>query len=71
MKKARATITNKSAARIPRNIDEYLERFPAETQKALKQVRAAIRRAAPEAEEKISYAMPAFALYGNLVYFAG
>lgn len=71
MKKAGATITNKSAARIPRNIDEYLERFPAETQKALKQVRAAIRRAAPEAEEKISYAMPAFALYGNLVYFAG
>lgn len=53
------------------DIDAYIAGFPAATQKALKQVRAAIRRAAPAAAEKISYAMPAFELYGNLVYFAG
>jgi uncharacterized protein YdhG (YjbR/CyaY superfamily) len=52
-------------------IDAYIGRFPAATQKALRQVRAAIRRAAPAAVEKISYGMPAFELHGNLVYFAG
>jgi len=33
-------------------------------------LRAAIRAAAPDAEEKISYQMPTFALHGNLVHFA-
>lgn len=56
---------------IPRDIDAYIGKFPPETQKFLRQVRAAIRRAAPQATEKISYAMPAFELNGNLVYFAG
>lgn len=53
------------------SIDAYIQKFKPETQKALKQVRAAIRRAAPRAIEKISYAMPAFELNGNLVFFAG
>jgi uncharacterized protein YdhG (YjbR/CyaY superfamily) len=52
------------------SIDEYIAAFPAETQKTLQQLRAAIHAAAPEAEEKISYQMPAFALKGILVYFA-
>jgi uncharacterized protein YdhG (YjbR/CyaY superfamily) len=51
-------------------IDEYIAVFPREIQVLLEQMRAAIRTAAPEAEEKISYQMPAFALHGNLVYFA-
>lgn len=53
------------------NIDEYISGFPTETQKLLKQMRATIREAAPEATEKISYGMPTFDLHGNLVHFAG
>ena len=52
------------------NIDEYIAGFPEETQLLLEQVRATIRSAAPEASEKISYAMPTFYLNGNLVHFA-
>lgn len=61
----------KKAIPPSRPVDDYIARFPPATQRALKQVRAAIRRAAPAAEEKISYGMPAFVLHGNLVYFAG
>lgn len=53
------------------NIDEYIATFPPEAQNLLEQVRKAIREAAPEAEETIGYAMPAFKLNGDLVYFAG
>lgn len=54
----------------PENIDAYIATFPAETQMLLTQVRACIRSAAPEAEEVISYSMPAFRQNGILVYFA-
>jgi uncharacterized protein YdhG (YjbR/CyaY superfamily) len=52
------------------SIDEYIEAFPQETQKILKEIRATIKAAAPQAEEKISYQMPTFFLNGNLVHFA-
>jgi uncharacterized protein YdhG (YjbR/CyaY superfamily) len=52
------------------SIDEYIAAFPEDKQVLLETVRATIRAAAPEAEERISYQMPAFALHGNLVYFA-
>ena len=52
------------------NTDEYIKSFPGETQKILEQMRATIRKAAPKAEEVISYAMPAFKQNGVLVYFA-
>lgn len=51
-------------------IDEYVASFPAETQKLLEEMRATIKKAAPQAEEKISYQMPTFYLKGNLVHFA-
>lgn len=51
-------------------IDVYIARFPAEIQAVLQEMRATIRAAAPDARETISYAMPAFAQHGNLVYFA-
>ena len=54
----------------PDNIEEYIAAFPPETQALLQQVRATIRAAAPEAAETISYAIPTFALHGNLVHFA-
>jgi len=52
-------------------IDEYIATYPENIQVLLKALRETIRAAAPEAKEKISYQMPAFALDGNLVYFAG
>jgi uncharacterized protein YdhG (YjbR/CyaY superfamily) len=53
------------------NVNEYISTFPKETQELLKQIRKTIRQAAPEAEESISYGMPAFKLNGKpLVYFA-
>lgn len=52
------------------SIDEYIATFPPDIQALLETVRATIKAAAPGAEERISYQMPAFALHGNLVYFA-
>jgi len=52
-----------------KNIDEYIAVFPKETQKLLEQLRATIRKVAPEAEETISYGIPTLTLKGNLVHF--
>jgi uncharacterized protein YdhG (YjbR/CyaY superfamily) len=51
-------------------IDEYIETFPEEIRILLETMRQAIHEAAPEAEETISYRMPAFRQNGILVYFA-
>ena len=53
------------------SVDAYIASFPPVMQELLSQVRQAIRRAAPGAEETISYNMPAYKLNGPLVYFAG
>ena len=53
-------------------IDDYIAQFPPSTQVALNEMRALIRASAPEATERISYAMPTFDLNGrHLVHFAG
>jgi uncharacterized protein YdhG (YjbR/CyaY superfamily) len=52
------------------NFSEYKSAYPAEVQKMLDQMRACIKKAAPKAEEVISYGMPAFKLNGIVVYFA-
>ncbi|MGZ5219125.1 MAG: iron chaperone [Chitinophagaceae bacterium] len=58
--------------RKPASIDDYIAGFPKETQTVLNQVRDTIKNAVPEAEETISYAIPAFILNKTyLVYFAG
>jgi uncharacterized protein YdhG (YjbR/CyaY superfamily) len=57
-------------AQKPTDFDGYISQFPADVQDVLRGVREAIRRAAPEAEETISYQMPAFRQHGILVYFA-
>lgn len=54
----------------PKNIDEYIANFPINVQEMLEQCRAAIKHAAPQAIEVISYGMPAFKLNGILVWFA-
>jgi uncharacterized protein YdhG (YjbR/CyaY superfamily) len=53
-----------------KSMDEYIGTFPVEVQAILQEMRKAIKTAAPDAEEKISYQMPAFSLNGILVYFA-
>ncbi len=53
----------------PIDIDEYIASFPKEIQKLLKQLRATIKKAAPQANEVISYGMPAYKLNGMLLYF--
>lgn len=60
----------KKAGAAPASVDDYIATFPAGVQKRLQSIRRAIRKAAPEAEEKISYRIPAFTLGGNLIYFA-
>lgn len=52
------------------NVEGYIKQFPNDTQKRLEQIRALIKKEAPEAEETIGYKMPAYKLKGPLVYFA-
>ncbi|WP_316839099.1 iron chaperone [Pedobacter gandavensis] len=54
----------------PKTITEYISNFPEEVQVILEELRASIKKAAPEAEETINYAIPTFTLNGNLVHFA-
>ncbi len=57
-------------SRKPGEIDEYISQFPDDVKAVLEEVRGAIRRAAPDATEVISYQMPAFRQHGILVDFA-
>ena len=52
------------------DIDAYIEQFSPKVRGILKKIRQTIRRAAPDAEEVISYQMPAFRQEGMLIYFA-
>jgi uncharacterized protein YdhG (YjbR/CyaY superfamily) len=56
--------------KIPKDIDDYIDRFPQKVQQLLTSMRRTIQQAAPEARETISYRMPAFTLNGILVWFA-
>ena len=53
-------------------VDEYIGAFPEPTRAILECVRQVMRKAAPKAEEGISYGIPAFAVDGRfVVWFAG
>jgi uncharacterized protein YdhG (YjbR/CyaY superfamily) len=54
----------------PTSIDEYIAAAAPEVRAILKKIRGTIKKAAPTAEEKISYQIPTFTLKGNLVHFA-
>lgn len=54
----------------PNSIQEYFSWFPPEIQAKLQQMREILRQALPEAEEVISYHMPAFKTSEVLVYYA-
>jgi uncharacterized protein YdhG (YjbR/CyaY superfamily) len=53
-----------------KTIDEYIAESPRIVQVLLKKIRSTIRKAAPKAQEKISYRIPTFFQHGNLVFFA-
>ncbi len=52
------------------SVDAYIAAQPEEVQPLLDKIRATIRKAAPKAEECISYGMPGYKYHGMLVYFA-
>jgi uncharacterized protein YdhG (YjbR/CyaY superfamily) len=54
----------------PATIDDYIATFPPDVQEILQEIRATIAKAVPRAQEKISYRIPAFALHGDVIYFA-
>ncbi len=51
-------------------VDEYFSSLPISVKKLMQTMRKTIKQAAPQAEEVISYNMPAFKLNGILVYYA-
>ncbi len=53
----------------PTDVNSYITAAPPELQDRLRQLRAAILEAVPEATEKISYRMPFYEFHGRLVYF--
>lgn len=53
-------------------VGEYISTFPPNVRVVLENVRQAIRKAAPDANETMSYGIPTFDLNGkHLVFFAG
>lgn len=55
----------------PASVDLYIAAFPKPVQTLLRKVRRAIRAAAPDADEVISYNIPAYKRHGMIVFFAG
>jgi uncharacterized protein YdhG (YjbR/CyaY superfamily) len=51
-------------------VEEYIMQFEPEVQVILKEIRAFIKEIAPQTQETISYQMPTYKYYGNLVHFA-
>ena len=61
-----------SSYKVFHNVDEYIASQPAAAQQALNEVRRAIRSAIPQADETISYNIPAYKVKGRAaLYFAG
>jgi len=56
---------------IPATVNDYIAASEPNVKKQLKQIREAIRAAAPKAEEVISYQMPGYKQNGMLFFFAG
>jgi len=59
----------KTATSKPQNVDEYIAKFAPEVQAILQRVRQVVREAVPDAQEVISYQMPALKVHGIVVYF--
>jgi uncharacterized protein YdhG (YjbR/CyaY superfamily) len=53
----------------PKNVDAYIAKMPKEIRAKLEELRLTIKKAAPKAEERISYGMPYYDYNGRLAYF--
>jgi uncharacterized protein YdhG (YjbR/CyaY superfamily) len=53
-----------------RTVDEYIASFPEDVGQGLEKIRQTIKQVKPEAEEVISYNIPAFKYHGWLIYFS-
>ena len=58
------------SGKAPADMDEYIATFPPAVRTILRKIRKTVNDAVPDAEEAISYRMPAFKLNGVLLYFA-
>jgi len=56
--------------KTPKDVAAYIAAYPPEVRQVLRRIRATIRKAAPGAEERISWGMPAYAREGMLAFFA-
>ena len=54
----------------PNDVNAYIAKAPKKIQNQLKEIRKAIKEAAPKSLEKIGYGMPYYSYKGRLVYFA-
>lgn len=54
---------------VVRDVDEYISQQPLPLRKTLEKLRFTIKKAAPQADEVISYMMPAYKYQGVIVYF--
>ena len=61
----------KTKGKEPKDVDAYIAAAPKAAQPLLNQLREAIKSAAPQAKEKISYGMPSYDHRGRVAYFAG
>jgi len=55
---------------VYKTVDEYLKAVPQKERALLQKLRATIRKAAPKAEEVISYRIPGYKYHGHLIFFA-
>lgn len=60
-----------STRTISQTVDAYIANFPDSVQVCLQKMQAIIKRAAPDAEETISYGIPTLKQNGPVIYFAG
>jgi uncharacterized protein YdhG (YjbR/CyaY superfamily) len=54
----------------PKAVTAYIAAAPPPARTMLRRIRAAIKAAAPRAQEKLSYGMPYYGHHGRLAYFA-
>lgn len=55
--------------KVAKDVDEYIAMQPPDVRDILEKLRLTIKKAAPKAEEGISYTMPSYKFLGVLVYF--
>jgi uncharacterized protein YdhG (YjbR/CyaY superfamily) len=54
----------------PTTVDDYLEQFTGEAREKMDEIRRIVLDAVPDAEEVISYGIPAYKYHGWLIYFS-